>query len=74
MIYCARAGDDAGGLQQQDLPFERLVEELQPHRHLHRNPLFDVLINFFSQGEEAVDVSERGMRCATLGTGFLACR
>jgi len=34
----------------QDLPFEKLVEELHPERRLDRNPIFDVMINYVPEG------------------------
>ena len=41
----------------QDLPFERVVEEINPQRDLSRNPLFQVMFNM-------ADTSERVLKLA----------
>jgi amino acid adenylation domain-containing protein len=45
------------GYTHQDLPFERVVEEINPQRELSRNPLFQVMFNL-------ADTSERVLKLA----------
>jgi amino acid adenylation domain-containing protein len=42
----------------QDLPFEKLVQELQPERQLNRNPLFQVLFQLYGFESRASQLGE----------------
>ena len=44
---------------QSDLPFEQLIEDLQPARTLHYHPLFQVMFNFRSATEEGTNLPIR---------------
>ncbi|WP_038296370.1 hybrid non-ribosomal peptide synthetase/type I polyketide synthase [[Scytonema hofmanni] UTEX B 1581] len=47
-----------GAYTYQDIPFEKLVEELRTERVLNRHPLFDVLFNFVNTPEAVLNMGD----------------
>ncbi|HEX6865307.1 MAG TPA: condensation domain-containing protein, partial [Thermoanaerobaculia bacterium] len=56
-------------LAHRDLPFEKLVEELQPKRDLGRNPLFDVLFSYREGEIESLRLPGLAVEPMDSGTG-----
>ncbi|MGW0094915.1 amino acid adenylation domain-containing protein [Streptomyces sp. NPDC003328] len=61
---------DLSALSRQDIPFERLVEEINPTRSAGRHPLFQVMLNFLNDAEASMDLPGVEVSALPMGTGM----